>query len=176
MELNGRFFRCLRSVPAIRISLSILLPSCTVLIFKQRRPAQSLTSWFWGLATSGHWIITIRSCSSGFYTSQSKRRQPVYQQSLFIPYSRLNLIAAVDGLTGPPVTINSIFPETEIQLCASFIKSEIRWNVWFGRFETSIQNTPPFDAAEDYAWCIGSQTGKVLYHPVAGAVVKCFVC
>ena len=65
------------------------------------------------------------------------------------------LIAAVDGLTGFPEAINSIFPETEIQLCIIHqIRNSMKYvasknHKAFMADLKPVYKAPTIDAAED---------------------------
>ena len=80
------------------------------------------------------------------------------------------LIAAVDGLTGFPEAINSIFPETEVQLC---IIHQIRNSMKYVASKNQkafmadlkpVYKAPAIDAAEDALECIGGQVGETVSH------------
>ena len=76
------------------------------------------------------------------------------------------LIAAVDGLTGFPEAINSIFPETEVQLC---IIHQIRNSMKYMASKNQkafmadlkpVYKTPAIDAAEDALDALEAKWGK----------------
>lgn len=82
-------------------------------------------------------------------------------EDLLLPDVKDILIACVDGLKGFPDAINSVFPQTHIQLCIiHMVRNSLKYVAWKGYKAVTSGLRPDRRGGSDGAGCVRESLGR----------------